>query len=287
MRFTRSLCAALLVAATATTAIAASTTAGISGLVKDPAGNPVAGAAVAMTHQDFGTRFALTSDARGKFVQVGVKAGSWEVAVEKAGFAASRQVLHLKLGSPTRAEIVLEPAGAAGSSPAAAGFSLNGLRVSGEAGAAYQKAQAAVAAGDPAAARASLEALIALEPALPAPYFVLAELHRGAGDGKKAADLLRQGLERQPDEVSAWIALGEVHGDLGDNGEAARSFARAAALAPQDPRPRRKLGMALILSQDFAGAVSALETYLALAPAAPDAAEKRALVDELKKSAGK
>ncbi len=287
----------LLLAATAAAARpvhAGTTTSALSGTVHDASGKPLAGAEVQLVDQAFGTKAALKTDAKGKFTQIGMKPGRWTVTVHAAGSPDWTQTVTLALGARETVDVSMggASAGASGGDAAStaaaapeAQLAVGGVKLSKEAAAAYKGAQEAMAAGDKARARESLKSLIALEPTLPSPYFVLAQIEREGGDTKAAVDLIHQGLERKPDDVEGLLALGEIQADAGDNAGSAAAFRKAAEAAPSDPRPQRKLGMALLLTQDYAGSAQAFETYLKLAPDAPDAAEKKTLIEETRKLA--
>src|SRR5262245_47283781 len=77
---------ALLAGLLALPAHAQVTTGTITGTVKDQQGAAVPGASVTITDQDKGTSTAFTTDAGGAFVAPFLIPGSYQVAVELAGF---------------------------------------------------------------------------------------------------------------------------------------------------------------------------------------------------------
>src|SRR5438552_2929534 len=85
---------------------AGSTTSTLLGVVKDPAGSPVAGADVLAVLEGFGTKMTLRTDAKGKFIQVGLKPGTWDLTVSKPGYATQTVPAHLKLNEREPVEVV-------------------------------------------------------------------------------------------------------------------------------------------------------------------------------------
>lgn len=81
----------LILIATAAIAPAQSTKAELFGTLRDPAGLPVADAAVDLTNTDTQAMFAMRSDALGGFRFSGLAAGNYEIAVAKDGFNVLRR----------------------------------------------------------------------------------------------------------------------------------------------------------------------------------------------------
>ena len=76
----------LLAALAAAPAFAQSTSSGLSGMVTDGAGQPVAGADVVITHVESGTVSRSTTDASGRYNARGLRVGGpYSITVTKAG----------------------------------------------------------------------------------------------------------------------------------------------------------------------------------------------------------
>lgn len=283
------LLAALVVVTAVAPVEAGVTTAGIQGLVRDDQGQPLADAEVVLQHQTYGTESRLKTSDKGKFIQIGLKPGPYTVTVTRDGFAPWSQAMHLALAKVTPVEVVLTSASALapGGEQAAPEFKLGDVKLSQEAAEAYQKAQAALKSGATDEAMAALESLVALEPNMPDPYFELARIERQSGRLDPAAQHLQKGLDLRPTDLTGWLVLGEIEADRNQAEASVTAYRKAAELAPNDPRPYRKLSMALLLGQDFAGAAAAIEKYLALAPDAPDAAQKKQMLEECRSLAAK
>jgi hypothetical protein len=67
------------------------TTGMISGTVSDPSGSAIEGAKVSITNTATGSAFETVSNASGRFSQVGLTAGRYEVLVSHPGFSAFKE----------------------------------------------------------------------------------------------------------------------------------------------------------------------------------------------------
>jgi hypothetical protein len=99
----------LLASATVPPAGAQETSAEIRGRVVDPAGAPVAGATVIVTHTASGTRTTVTNDANGYFGVSGLRLGGpYTVAAEKNGFQSGEvKDLYTELSRPQNVTLLL------------------------------------------------------------------------------------------------------------------------------------------------------------------------------------
>lgn len=97
-------------------------------------------------------------------------------------------------------------------------------------------------AGQTAAALATLERLIAQDPArAPEVLATMSELAFEAGDSERALYVATRAAERDHDQVEALVRLGELHERRGDLDPAAAAYARALETTPADSRARLRL----------------------------------------------
>ena len=90
------------------TGLEAQTSAILSGVVTDPSGASVANAEVTATNVDTGTARSTVSDASGRYRFFAAPPGSYEVRVQKEGFAGTvRSGIHLELGQEASADVSL------------------------------------------------------------------------------------------------------------------------------------------------------------------------------------
>jgi predicted Zn-dependent protease len=112
------------------------------------------------------------------------------------------------------------------------------------------------------------------------------------GDFEAAERELRRVLTVAPDDALALLALGDLHrlraqratsdgARAIDLAQAREAYARALAADPTLAAAHRQLGLLRYAEDDLSGARAEFERYLALAPAAPDAARIAEYVTEL------
>jgi tetratricopeptide (TPR) repeat protein len=112
-------------------------------------------------------------------------------------------------------------------------------------------------------------AAAAWSPASPLPYFNLAAMHSHWGDGPSAARALARAVGLSPDDISARFAYGEALAAIGDEPGAREEWRAAQAEA-------YFITLARLLAQegDSAGALTAAQRAVAVAPNSPDAYER-------------
>lgn len=96
----------------------------------------------------------------------------------------------------------------------------------------YGAALALLEAGDFAAARERLEALVAAQPALLGPRVNLGIALSGEGNYEAAQNALLAAIELRPEAVEAWNQLGVVYRQMGRFLSAREAYEKAIAVAP-------------------------------------------------------
>jgi len=271
------------------------TSGGVRGLVLDTAGQPIAGAQVAMASKEFGTKFSFTTDKKGVFMQMGMKNGDYEVSVSAAGYASTSGTLHITLEARTPFEVRLQRAAQDGSGAAGGeattttAYKFGDEVLSAAAGKALAAAQAANQAGHADEAKAGLEALLKLEPGAAAAHFMLADLYREGGDTARAIAETKAGLDSQPGYAPGWVALGELAQKAGQTDDAVAAYRKAVEADGTQAATWKKLGMALLEQGNLADSAKALAKYLELKPEASDKDRIQTMIDETTKilAAGK
>jgi tetratricopeptide (TPR) repeat protein len=313
MRDLKTLFGAAVVALVMTALPAAAQTGRIGGTVKDTNGQPIKGATVvAENPASAPSSFTATTDDRGRYSMIGLKAGSWKVTASAPGFAASSGNVPIKtIGAPMPpVDFTLAP-GASGPGGAMAG--VNTKELQGE----LAKADAMVAAKDYAGAIGVYEGMVAKVPALTALYLQIGGLYRNqkqydkaietykkvpAGDTNADKAQIEVGmtlLEKQ-DLAGAEAALmpmaqstsaskevfynlGEVKFAKGETDEAVKYYTRASEMDPNWGKPLFKLGLAKLQKGDTAGTLEIMNKLVQVDPNSAEAAQAKALIEQLKK----
>ena len=149
----------------------------------------------------------------------------------------------------------------------------------------YGLGRAALAAGDPARAADLLEAVLAQDPSAAAAHYPLGMAWRALGDEARAGEHLRRRVSaalRPADPLlaevdaliesaRAWEDRGNAALDRGEWSAAADLFRRGLALDPDHPALRHRLGTALYVLGDAAGARAEFERVMRESPNFPAA----------------
>jgi tetratricopeptide (TPR) repeat protein len=313
MRDLKTLFSATIVALAISALPAAAQTGRIGGTVKDGSGQPIKGATVvAENPASAPSSFTATTDDRGRYSMIGLKAGSWKVTASAPGFTASAGNVPIKtIGAPMPpVDFVLAP-GASG--PAGALSGANAKEMQAE----LSKAEAMINAKDYPGAIGIYEAMLVKAPALTALQLQIGALYRQqkqfdqaieaykkVPEGDTNADkakievgmtLLEKGdlagaeaaLMAMAQSTSAnkevFYNLGEVKFAKGETDEAVTYYQRAADIDPNWGKPLFKLGLAKLQKADTPGTIELMEKLIQVDPNSAEAAQAKALVEQLKK----
>jgi tetratricopeptide (TPR) repeat protein len=313
MRDLKTLFGASVVALVMTALPAAAQTGRIGGTVKDDKGQAIKGATVvAENPASAPSSFTATTDDRGRYSMIGLKAGTWKVTASAPGFSASSGNVPIKtIGAPMPpVDFTLAP-GASGPAGALAG--VNTKELQGE----LAKADAMVAAKDYAGAIAAYEGMVAKVPALTALYLQIGGLYRNQKEYDKAIETYKKvpdgdsnadkakieigmtllekndlagaeaALQAVAQSTSAnkevFYNLGEVKFAKGETEEAVTYYQRAADIDPNWGKPLFKLGLAKLQKADTAGTLEIMNKLIQVDPNSQEAAQAKALIEQLKK----
>ncbi|MCC7240322.1 MAG: carboxypeptidase regulatory-like domain-containing protein [Acidobacteria bacterium] len=285
----------------------------IGGTVKDQSGQPIKGATVVAENPDSApSSLTATTDDRGRYSMIGLKAGTWKVTASAPGFEPSAGNVPIKtIGAPMPpVDFTLAP-GASGPSGALAG--VNTKELQGE----LDKAEAMVNTKDYAGAIAIYEGMLAKVPALTALHMQIGNLYRqqkqydqaiasykkvpaGDANSNKARIEIGMTLLEKNDLAGAEAALmevanstsadkevfynlGEVKFARGETDEAVKYYQRASDIDPNWGKPLFKLGLARLQKADTAGTLEIMNKLIQVDPNSPEAAQAKSLIEQLKK----
>ncbi len=292
---------------------AAAQTGRIGGTVKDQGGQPLKGATItAENPQASPSSFTATTDDKGRYSIIGLKTGAWKITASAPGFAASSgQVPVRSLGAPMPpVDFVLAP-GTTGPAGALAGVNTKELQAE------LQKAIDLANSGQHDAAIAAYEAVLTKTPALTMINGQIAQVKRLkkdydgaiasyqkalAGDANNDKVKIEIGMtyleksdfanaEKTLLEVATSVNanrevfynLGEVKFAKGETDEAVKYYQRAVEMDASWGKPLFKLGLARLQKADTAGAIEFMNKVIAADPNSAEAAQAKALVEQLKK----
>lgn len=307
--FLRGLCAALLIFAAAGRVSAQMGR--VNGIVKDDGGQPLKGATITAENSNIGLSYTATTDDKGRFTLIGLRAGNWRFIAQAPGFSPDAGEMPVRMGGPNPPiGFVLKKSGVA-SFGALGGIASKDLQnelaaadglfkqnrwddaiqayrnlmekstalvvLNLQIGAAYR------AKKDYAGALAAYDALLKADPGSEKARVGIAMTNLEKGDAKAAEDALLTAAEGAGAGREVFFQLGEMKTADRQNEDAARWYQKAAAADPAWGKPVYKLALAAMQQGDSAGAAKLMDQVIAVDPVSPEAALAKSSLESLKK----
>jgi Flp pilus assembly protein TadD len=283
----------------------------VGGIVKDEGSQPLKGATITAENPNIGQSFTATTDDKGRFTMIGLRAGQWRFIAQAPGFSPEAGEMPVRMGAPNPPiSFVLKKTGSAN-------FGALG-------GIASKDLQAGLAAGDAFfkqgrwdEAIAAYRAVVDRAPTLGVINLQIAAAYRGKKDYPAAVDAYNALLKANPDNERALVGLAMTDLERGDGKAAEDSLIRAAESAtagreifynlgevtlarnateqatawyqkastadPSWGKPLYKLGLLAAKKGDTAGASKLMDQVIAVDPASPEAALAKSSLESLKK----
>ena len=284
----------------------------VNGLVKDDSGNPVKGATVTADNPNVGpTTYTATTDDKGRFTIIGLRAGQWRFTAFAPGHAGDVGQLSVRFGSPNPAlAFTLRKNGPLATAPLGnvTARDLQSQLTTAEAFFSQQKWDEAIAAYRAIVAKtpalsvvqlqiaasyrnkkdydnavAAYEALLAADPANQKAKLGIAAVSLERGDAAKAEATLSAAAGSSDAGRDVYYNLAELKSSAGNAEEAAQFYRKAAAADPAWGKPRYKLGLLAMKSGDSAGAARLMTDVVTVDPTSQEAALARTALEQLKK----
>ncbi len=315
MRDARTLLTAIALGAALIVSVlpAAAQTGRVGGTVKDGTGQPIKGATVVAENPSSSpSSFTATTDDRGRYSIIGLRSGVWKITASAPGFMPSGGSLPIRtIGAPNPpVDIVLAP-GATAPAGALAGVNTKELQAE------LQKAEDMMTQRQYDAAIAAYQAILAKTPALTMINLQIGRAHRMKKDYDAALAVYKKVLDAEPTNERAKIEigmtnlekgdfaaaettlteaaqglsasrevfynLGEVKFAKGETDEAMKWYQRAIDTDPNWGKPIFKLGLSHLQKADTKATIEWMERVIAVDPSSPEAAQAKALIEQLKK----
>jgi len=206
----------------------------IEGVVIDSDGNPLEKVKVTIIFIKIASRkFELTTDKEGKFIQIGLWPGYYQVNFKKSGYAPISQEVRVRIAESTKLETKLEKAEEI---VARTLSKADKLFVKGNKLYAEQKFEEAVQA---------YEEATKISQSQWGYYFNLGLTYRKLDKKQEAMNSFQKALELSPETFSSNKELGEILAKDGKYEEAKKYYMRATELSPDDPDAFYNLGVCL------------------------------------------
>jgi Tfp pilus assembly protein PilF len=301
--------AALLVVGTADRA--AAQIGRVGGVVKDEGGQPLKGATVTADNQNIAQSFTATTDDKGRFTMIGLRAGTWRFIAQAPGFTPGAGETPIRMGAPNPPiTFVLKKTGNANFGPlggitnkelqselAAADVLFKQARwddaiaayrailekapalgvINLQIGAAYRNKK------DYAAALTAYDSLLKTDPANQKAAVGVAMTNLERGDSKGAEDSLLRAAQIAGAGREIFYNLGDVTLARNDADEAARWYEKASAADPSWGKPLYKLGLLAANKGDTTSASKLMDQVIAVDPTSPEATLAKTSLESFKK----
>ena len=304
--------AAVLVVALA--ASAAAQTGRVGGVVKDEAGNPIKGATVTAENPAASpSSFTATTDDKGRFSLIGLRAGGWSFSAQAPGFGPEAGKLNVStIGAPNPPlQFTMRKGGSAGPTSALGGTAAKDLQADLTAADQLYNAQKYDES------IAAYRQIIAKAPALNVINLQIAAAYRNKkeydnalvaynellktdpnndkaivgigmtnlekGDLKAAEDTLTKAAQGPKPTREVFYNLGEVKFAKGATDEAATWYQKASDLDPSWGKPIFKLALVQLNKGDKDATITMLEKVISADPTSPEAAQAKTVIEQLKK----
>ncbi len=285
----------------------------IGGVVKDDKGQPLKGATVVAENPNASPpSFTATTDDKGRFSIIGLRAGNWKLTAQAPGFQPSVGNVPIRtIGTPNPpVEFTLAP-GAAGPAGALAGVNTKELQTE------LAAADAKLSANDFDGAIAAYQAMLTKVPALTMLHLQIGRAQRGKKDYDGALASYKALLAADPNNERAKIEvgmtnlekgdfaaaetalteasqstsasrevfynLGEVKFAKGETDAAMAAYQRAIDIDANWAKPYFKMGLGKLQKADMPGALEMMEKVIAVEPNSQEAGQAKALIEQLKK----
>jgi tetratricopeptide (TPR) repeat protein len=285
----------------------------IGGVVKDDKGQPLKGATVVAENPSASPpSFTATTDDKGRFSIIGLRAGNWKLTASAPGFQPSvGQVPIRTIGAPNPPVEFTLAAGGGGAAGALAGVDTKELQAE------LAAAEAKMNANDYDGAIADYQAMLTKVPALTMLHLQIGRAQRAKKDYDGALASYKKLLEADPNNERAKIEigmtnlekgdfaaaetalteasqstsasrevfynLGEVKFAKGETDAAMAAYQRAIDIDANWAKPYFKLGLGRLQKADTPGAIEMMEKVIAVEPNSAEAAQAKALIEQLKK----
>jgi Flp pilus assembly protein TadD len=295
---------------------AAAQTGRVGGQVKDEAGQPIKGATVTAENPSASpSSFTATTDDKGRFSIIGLRTGQWTFTVQAPGFAPESGKMPVQtIGAPNPPmSFTLKKGGGGGGGAAGA---LGGMAAK-DLQAELANADQLFNAQKWDDAVAAYRAIMTKAPSLSVINLQIAAAYRNKKDYDAALGAHNDLLKADPNNDKAKIGIGmtnlekgdieaaektlteasqstnatrEVFYNLGEvlfakgkADEASAAYTRASQMDARWGKPYFALGKVALNKGDTKGAIASFEKVIEVDPTSPEAAQAKAVVEQLKK----
>jgi tetratricopeptide (TPR) repeat protein len=270
----------------------------VQGIVTDEQGKAIKNARLTLLDPATGLKFALKTDKDGKFMKVGIPPAIYKVTIEAEGFLTLESEATMRFGIKENLAIKLKKSLSPTDKDLTEGSDLFRAGKYDQAiesfkrvvekfpsnyegfynlGLSYMKKK------EMDSAITALQKAAELNPQSLEVVFALGESYFVKGDIEKALQSFSRAIELKPESATAHYDLGLAYYKLNKNEEALAQFDKAIELNPNGASVYYQAGLAAIRLESFDRAIKYFEGFLKIEPNAPEAAQVKTMLDELRK----
>ena len=232
----------------------------VEGLVTDVAGVALSDVAVTITSLQGGAaNYSVKTNKNGKFVQIGLRPGSYQINFTKKGYMTGTLEVRIGVADKREVEVQLEKAAA----------SVEG--VSAKADKLFQAGNKHYEQSEYENAIQKFQEAIALFDEQWAYYFNLGLAQKKLGQNQAAFDSFQKSVAMNPESFSCNKEMGEALALMEKHEEAKPYFQKAIELSQDDPNTYFNLGVILLKLGDSISALEAFQKVVVLSPDHADA----------------
>jgi len=283
----------------------------IGGIVKDDKGEPIKGATITADNENIGSSFTATTDDKGRFTIIGLRAGTWRFIAQAPGFAPEGGQMAVRSGNPNPPITFALRRTGPGWTGAMAGISAKEIQSELTAADAFfnQKrwdeaivAYRAIMSRTPAlsvinlqiaaayrqkrdydGAVAAYNALLVVDPNNEKARIGIGLTSLERGDVQAAEDTLMKAAAASSAGRDVFYNLAEVKNSKQEFDEAMKWYERASTADPSWGKPLYKLGTLALNKGERQNAAKLFERVIAVDPVSPEAVLAKASLDQLNK----
>jgi predicted Zn-dependent protease len=283
----------------------------VNGVVKDEGGLPLKGVTITADNSNIGQTLTATTDDKGRFNIIGLRAGQWRFIAQAPGFASEVGTMPVRMGGPNPPVAFTLHKNGVGQFGALGGITNRELQTALSAGDAafdrqqwdaaidayrgalnrspalaiinLQIAEAQRSKRDFDAALESYRALLAVDPDNSAAHLGIAATERERGNAAAAEAALLAAAQRDSVHREVLFELGELKLAANLPDEAAEWYRKANAADPIWGKPLYKLGLDAMKKGNNSDATKLLSEVIAVDPTSPEAALAKSSLELLKK----
>ncbi len=272
----------------------------VQGIVTDEEGKPLKDVKLTFEDPSRGLKFNLKTDKNGKFIKVGIPPTLYKVRAELEGYFTLESQAQIRFGYTENVEIKLQkiPPRLEDDKDLESGANSFKEGKYEEAIEYFKKViekfpsnyegyfnlgLSYLKKGDLDQAIAQLEKATELNPKSVDAHFALGEAYFSKGEGEKATESFSKAIEIAPENPMAYYDLGIVYYKLERSEEALKAFDKAIELNREFSSAYYQAALCAVKIGDFQRAIGYFEEFLKVEPNAPEAAQVKVMIEELKK----